>query len=100
MEDKVVFHSFVNDIYPTRLVVCITNNQCAINDMFSYDDYKHSDINDLPECASALTMRVIARESGEHCVMIVFRYKKKMDANTVSHESFHALNFIMEMLGI
>lgn len=96
--NKVVFHKFSPNIYPTNIYIAVTNNQSAISDRFMYEDCK--DIDDLPVNCDALCLSVVERDTNEFGELIVFRRKEYMTIPTMAHESFHCVANICNRLGI
>lgn len=96
--NKVVFHKFSPNIYPTNIYIAVTNNQSAISDRFMYEDCK--DIDDLSVNCDALCLSVIERDTNDFGDLIVFRKKEYMTVPTMAHESFHCAANIFRKLGI
>lgn len=97
MSRKEVFHKFSNSIYPTDIVVVITNNETAIKNRFLDRD---GDEIELPIQCDALVANVTERDTRERCELIVFRKKEYMTIATIAHEAFHAMQNIAEKVGL
>lgn len=98
MSKKVEFHKFNNDIYPTALIVAVTNSQSAIFDMFL--DENGNELKELPENCDALVVSVTERSTKKRYDLVVFRKKEYMSVAAMAHEAFHATLNMCEKLGI
>lgn len=93
----VTIHQFNPEIYPLRLWITITDDKQALVDKFvdSNDDELNIDILDG---GRGTVFSVLHREDRLRGILMVFKKKKYMTTEIITHEATHATRFIWNII--
>lgn len=98
---KVECFEFDPVIYPRKLWIMVTNNPNDIYADFQNPDNPDTKIDDNAfNKYGAFTCRAERKSDLILGVLIVFGSKKSIDIKTIAHESFHAVEYISDDVGL
>lgn len=90
------YYEYDPEVYPRRLYIMIGATEEDVRKCF--DDVGEPDSDGKDDIAATTIPEVISKANGKYGNLIVFRSKRDMDIGKVSHEAFHVLGSIMDVM--